>query len=217
MFTQSRWAIIGILGVLGAGGGVATAVAAPTASAAKCSAVDVAFARGTLDVGIVGTPFENALKRDLPGTTVSTYSVQYAAGVLQLSAGQGATDMTNHVISVAARCPSTKFVLGGYSQGATATDIAIGIRTFLGSGKTIPVALAPRIKAVVVFGNPLALFGTTIARASKLYGAKSDSFCNAGDPVCRNGFNILAHLAYGTNGSATKGAAFAAQKVRAWG
>ena len=215
LFTRTRLAVLGALGILAAGSGVAVA-AAPAPAALGCSAVDVAFARGTLDPGIVGPPFENALKRDLPGTSVSTYSVNYAAGVLQLSAGAGATDMTNHVVSVAARCPSTKFVLGGYSQGASVTDIAIGIRTFLGSGKTIPTSLAPRIKAVVVFGNPLSLYGTTIARASTLYGPKSDSFCNTGDPVCANGFNILAHLAYGTNGSTTEAAAFAAQKVKAW-
>jgi cutinase len=213
MLTRSRLATIGALGVLGAG--VMATGAVPVAAATGCSAVDVAFARGTFDPGIVGTPFDNALKRDLPGKSVSTYSVNYAAGPLQLSAGAGATDMTNHVVSVAARCPATKFVLGGYSQGASVTDIAIGIHTFLGAGKSIPTNLAPRVKAVVVFGNPLALFGTTIARASTLYGPKSDSFCNSGDPVCANGFNILAHLAYGSNGSATKGAAFAAQKVNA--
>ncbi|KAE9263410.1 hypothetical protein PF008_g32371, partial [Phytophthora fragariae] len=52
------------------------------------------------------------------------------------SAGPGATDMTNHVVSVAKECPNTVFVLGGYSQGASVTAT-------LGSGGTIPENLAP--------------------------------------------------------------------------
>jgi cutinase len=188
------------------------AVATP-ASAAVCTDVDVVFARGTLDPGIVGGPFSDAVKADLPGKTVSVYNVNYAADVLQTSAGAGATDMTSHVKSVAASCPNTKFVLGGYSQGASVTDIAIGIPTLLGSGDAIPVNLAPSVAAVVVFGNPLAIFGQHIPTASMLYGAKSKEFCNSGDPVCANGVNVAAHLLYGFDGSATAGGKFAADKV----
>ncbi|MGF7237581.1 MAG: cutinase family protein, partial [Frankia sp.] len=46
-----------------------TAVATP-ASAATCSNVDVVFARGTLELpglGIVGGPFVDAVKANLPG------------------------------------------------------------------------------------------------------------------------------------------------------
>jgi cutinase len=123
--------------------------------------------------------------------------------------------MSNHIIAMAAQCPSTMFVIGGYSQGASVTDIAMGIQTVLGVGTTIPAALAARILAVVVFGNPLRLTGQTIAAASPLYGAKADEFCNLGDPVCGNGVNIAAHLAYGTNGDAAQGAQFAFSRVNA--
>nr|MDT0666452.1 cutinase family protein [Micromonospora sp. DSM 115978] len=122
-----------------------------------------------------------------------------------------------HVVAVAAQCPTTTFVLGGYSQGASVTDISIGIPTFLGRGEQIPTALAPRVAAVVVFGNPLALTGGKIATSSPLYGPKSQEFCNAGDPVCANGSSFTAHLTYASNGSTTAGGQFAAEKVRALG
>lgn len=188
------------------------AVTAPTAAAA-CSDVDVSFARGTGEtagLGTVGRPFVSSLTADLSGRTVSSYAVDYAANSSQSSAGPGATDLTNHVTSLAASCPNTQFVLGGYSQGATVVDIALGISTGTSTGTAIPTSLAPRVKAVVVFGNPLGLQRQTIATASTLYGPRSRDYCNAGDPVCGNGSNISAHLAYASNGSTTDGAQFAA-------
>lgn len=194
-------------------------VVAGSASAAICADVEVVFARGTFEIpglGIVGGPFVNAVKANLPGKAVSSYAVNYAADVLQTSAGPGATDMTRHVKSVAAQCPNTKFVVGGYSQGASVTDIAIGIPTFLGSGEKIPTELAPRVAAVVVFGNPLGLFFANIATSSPLYGPKSKEFCNPGDPVCNvAGFNVLDHITYGFDAAAAAGGKFAAERVLA--
>jgi cutinase len=190
------------------------------ATAARCPAVNVVFARGTGEPtgpGEVGAPFVRVLTADLPGKTVTSYAVNYAADELQTSAGPGATDMTDHIVSMAARCPGTIFVIGGYSQGASVTDIAIGIPTMLGTGTTIPAPLAQRIAAVVVFGNPLNLTGETIASASPRYARKADEFCDTGDPVCGNGGNVQAHLDYAANGSVTQGARFAAGQVKAAG
>ncbi|MFJ3666929.1 cutinase family protein [Streptomyces sp. NPDC090106] len=186
------------------------------ASAAPCSDVEVVFARGTGEapgLGITGSPLVRNIKSALPGRTVSSYAVDYAANFSQTSAGPGATDMTNRVRSVAANCPGTSFVLGGYSQGGSVTDIALGIPTRLGTGRTIPAELAPRVKAVVVFGNPLRLSGRTIASASAEFGPRSKEFCNTGDPVCGNGRNTAAHLTYHVNGSVEQGAKFAAQQL----
>ncbi|MCK9902357.1 cutinase family protein [Frankia sp. Cpl3] len=94
--------------------------------------MDIDFARGSGEspgLGITGTPFVNSLRQNLTGKSVSSYAVNYAADVAQTSAGPGATDMTRHVVSVAASCPNTTFLLGGYSQGASVTDISIGIPT----------------------------------------------------------------------------------------
>ncbi len=192
---------------------------APAATAATCSAVDVSFARGTGEsagLGTVGRPFVSSLTSDLSGTSVASYAVNYTANISQSSAGPGSTDLVNHVTSVAASCPDTVFVLGGYSQGATVVDKALGIRTSTGgTGTALPSSLAGRVKAIVVFGNPLGLQRQTIETASPTYGAKAESFCNTGDPVCGNGGNFAAHLQYASNGSTTTGAQFAATKVRA--
>jgi len=208
---------VAALGLAVAGAAAGVVAAAPAQAQTGCSDVHVVFARGSTELpglGITGTPFVNALKSRLPGKTVSSYAVNYAADILQTSAGPGATDMTRNVRSVAQRCPNTKFVLGGYSQGASVTDISIGIRTFLGFGETIPTELAPRIAAIAVFGNPLRLFGQDIPKASQLYGSKAIDICAAGDPVCAGGFNFLAHLSYPIDGSTTRAAEFAASKLR---
>lgn len=185
--------------------------------AGACSDVEVLFARGTGEpqgLGIVGRPFAEAVRANLPGRTVSTYAVVYGAAFSQATAGAGATDMSRRVTAVAARCPATRFVIGGYSQGATVTDIAIGIRgAGTSSGTPIPANLAPRVAAVVVFGNPLGLSGRTIAGSSATYGPKAREFCNSGDPVCGGGANFAAHVGYASNGATTAGGRFAAARV----
>ncbi|OWZ22154.1 Cutin hydrolase [Phytophthora megakarya] len=184
---------------------------------AACTDVHVVFARGSGEMaglGICGQPLVSGITSDLSGMSVSSYAVNYLASMDQTSAGPGATDMTNHVVSVAKECPNTVFVLGGYSQGASVTDIAIGIKTTLGSGSTIPETLASRIKAIVTFGNPLKLMGQTIKSASSTYGSKAIEFCNTGDPVCGNGFNTMAHLTYASDGSVKTGAQKAAALVK---
>ncbi|SDU88380.1 cutinase [Microlunatus sagamiharensis] len=217
---------------------IATALAVPavaltsllavgtTPAQAACSDVDVVFARGTGEtpgLGILGRPLVSGLQSQLGGYTVSSYAVDYAANSSQTSAGPGATDMSAHVSSVAASCPGTRFVIGGYSQGATVTDIAISIRTGVTMGTPIPSALSGRVAAVVVFGNPLGASGRTIATSSTVYGPKSRDYCNVSDSICgRQGSNPAGegsggHLSYSSNGSVTQAATFAAGLVRAGG
>jgi len=202
------------------------AVGTAPAQAATCSDVDVVFARGTGEtpgLGILGRPLVTGLQSQLSGYTVSSYAVDYAANSSQTSAGPGATDMSTHISSVAASCPGTRFVIGGYSQGGTVTDIAIGIRTGVSTGTPIPSALSGRVAAVVVFGNPLGASGRTIATSSTVYGPKSRDYCNVSDSICgRQGSNPAGegsggHLSYSSNGSVTQAATFAAGLVRAGG
>ncbi|WP_380161279.1 cutinase family protein [Kineococcus sp. NBC_00420] len=213
--------LVATLAALAATGGALLSAAAP-ATAATCSDVEVVFARGTGEtpgLGIVGSPFVRALTSELSDRTVTSYAVDYAANTSQTSAGPGATDMSAHVREVAAACPSTRFVLGGYSQGATVTDIAVGIRTGTTTGTPVPAELSGRVAAVVVFGNPLGLSGRTIATASTTYGTKSKDYCNSSDTVCGSApkTGTGSHLSYPSNGATTEGARFAAGLVRAGG
>ena len=183
---------------------------------AGCSDVELVFARGTGEpqgLGILGRPLEQALADELPNQTVDSFAVVYAAASNQRSAGPGATNMTQHIQQVAQSCPETQFVIGGYSQGATVTDIAIGIRGVGTQGEAIPADLRDRVAAVVVFGNPLGIRRQTIARAAPEFADRAVEFCAAGDPVCGGGNNFSAHLAYARNGDVQDGAEFAAGQI----
>ena len=178
--------------------------------------MELVFARGTGEpqgLGILGRPLAQALAQKLPDKKVGSFAVVYAAASSQASAGPGATNMSQHIRSVAADCPDTEFVIGGYSQGASVTDIAMGIRGAGTAGQAIPANLSDRVSAVVVFGNPLGLQRRTIANSSQVYGPKAKEFCATGDPVCGGGNNFAAHLSYARNGDIQKAADFAAGKV----
>lgn len=203
--------------VLAGGFIIATGGAAVSAT---CPDVEVVFARGSGELpglGMVGGPFADALSAGLSDYSVESYAVDYAADYLQTSSSAGAADMGQHIQTVAAACPETRFVIGGYSQGATVTDKAIGISSVLtGGDQQIPNELADRVVALVVFGNPLGLTGGTIATTSPTYGPRSQDYCNSFDIVC--GFNLGGsfggHLAYPLNGSAEAGAQFAVEQIR---
>src|ERR1700757_2140125 len=100
----------------------------PSASAQPCPDVEVVFARGTAEapgVGGVGQAFVDSLSSQVGGRSVGVYGVNYAASS-DFAAGidfartvvDGIRDAANHVQSMAANCPNTRMVLGGYSQGA---------------------------------------------------------------------------------------------------
>lgn len=207
-----------VLGAALVAGAAPLVAAVPAAQAAECSDVEVIFARGSGELpglGITGTPLVQQIGSRLPDRSVTSYAVQYAAAYDQSSAGAGANDMTGHLTEQAKACPQTQFVLGGYSQGASVTDISLGISTTLGRGTAIDAQLAPRVAAVVVFGNPLGLSGRTIENSSELYGDRAKSYCNIGDPVCGLGGNSLAHLTYASDGSVTDAADFAVAQLAA--
>jgi Cutinase len=110
-----------------ANGSGSASPAPPVGSPGACTDVEVVFAHDTGELttdsnglGYPGGVFVRTLPGDLPGKTISYHAVQYPADdVTQSGVPQGADDMTNWVTSEAARCPNTKFVLGGYSQGAS--------------------------------------------------------------------------------------------------
>src|SRR3954447_11468540 len=106
--------------------GVAAAAPEPaTAPAAtplsSCPKVEVVFARGTFEapgVGATGQAFVDALNARLGGDPVDVYGVNYPASLDFPAAADGVVDASNRVQAIAANCPDTRIVLGGYSQGA---------------------------------------------------------------------------------------------------
>lgn len=218
MHSVRRVFVGGVLAVAATTGSVAFAPSAVADPAETCADVQIVFARGSGEIpglGIVGGPFSTRLTAALPGQTVETYAVNYGANWNQRTAPEGAADITRKVVEVAARCLDTVFVLGGYSQGASATAIALGVPTSFGVGDVIPEQLASRVAAVVTFGDPLGLREETIEAQSILYGDRARTYCTVGDPVCGGGLNLLAHLAYPVNSTVPDAVTFASAKVLA--
>jgi cutinase len=205
--------------------------AAPSASAAddSCPAVEVVFARGTWEapgVGATGQAFVDALNARLPGKTVTAYGVDYPASLDFGAAVDGIADAANKVEAIAASCPTTKIVLGGYSQGAavagytTADSVPDGFTLPAGLTGPMPASVASHVAAVVLFGTPTPgilhlLDGSAPAiNIGHLYAAKTDQLCNPGDPICfPGGLDRSAHSAYKTNGAADQAADFVAHQL----
>lgn len=201
--------------------GATLAVApAPVAGAAPCPDVEVVFARGTSEapgIGRVGQALTDALQSQLGGRSVGTYGVNYPATYDFLAAADGANDATNHIAAMAQDCPSTRIVLGGYSQGAAVVDMLVGIPPLgnkvgeVGSAPPLPGNLSDNIAAVAVFGNPSAKFGIPVT--SSRFGGRSIDMCSDGDPICSDGRNPFAHTHYESSSFIPQAAGFVAGLV----
>jgi len=118
-------------------------VAVPSAAAGPCSDVEVVFARGTFEapgVGDTGQAFVDALRAKLGAKSVDVYPVNYPASLDFATAADGVIDASNKVRDVAASCPNTKMVLGGYSQGAAV--IAYTTEDAVPTGYTLPAGVS---------------------------------------------------------------------------
>ncbi|MGH3582349.1 MAG: cutinase family protein [Mycobacterium sp.] len=195
---------------------------APTASAEPCSDVELIFGRGTSEdpgIGRVGQALADALVPQLGGRTLSTYGINYPATYDFLAAADGASDATARIAALAQQCPSTKVVLGGYSQGAAIVDMLIGLPPVgdkigeVGSAPPLPDALAGKIAAVAVFGNPGAKFSHPANSAPAPYGGRAIDLCADGDPICSRGRNPFAHTHYETSPFIPQAAGFVARLV----
>jgi cutinase len=203
VFVVTAWALLSV------------PIAGPTASADPCADVSIVFARGTHQepgLGNVGQSFVDLLTADLAGRSVEVYAVNYPANDdYHQSAPSGADDASAHIQGTVASCPSTKIVLGGYSQGATVINLA---------STQMPAPVAQHVAAVAYFGEPTSGFssawwgGGPLPALSPLYGGKLISQCAPEDPICTGGGNIMAHVLYIENGMTAQAATFAANRVK---
>ncbi|MGE2814046.1 cutinase family protein [Mycobacterium heidelbergense] len=164
--------------------------AASIASADDCPDAEVIFARGTNEppgLGRVGDAFVDSLRQQT-GMNILPYGVNYAASKLQLHGGDGANDTIDRVKKSVEKCPSTKIVLGGYSQGASVMDIVAGVPIGgINWGNSLPPQYANNIAAVATFGDVADRAGGTLPAQSTLLGSKAIDLCNPQDPICHAG------------------------------
>jgi cutinase len=190
---------------------------APSAAADPCPDIEVIFARGTNDAPGLGNPgqaFADALRGQVGGRTLTTYAVNYPASYDFLTAADGATDAASRISQMATACPSTRIVLGGYSQGAAVVDMLAGIPPLgnkigeIGSAPPLASSLVPNVAAVAVFGNPATKFGNPLT--SSIFGGRAIDLCKDGDPICSRGRNPFAHSDYVSTGLTNQAANFVA-------
>jgi cutinase len=212
-------------------GSLADPVATANAADDACANVEVVFARGTFEapgVGATGQAFVDALTDRLPGKTVDVYAVNYPASLDFGQAVDGIADASNRIQSMAANCPATKIVLGGYSQGAavagytTSASVPAGFVLPASISGPMPPAVASHVAAVALFGTPddwflhLADRDAPSIAIGPLYSGKTIQLCATGDPVCYpGGLNRSAHSSYKDNGMAIQAADFAARQLGA--
>ncbi|CAI6333662.1 unnamed protein product [Periconia digitata] len=173
-----------------------------------CRPISVIYARGTSQQGNVGDSqavgplFFNQIASRVGGTSqIAIQGVTYPANVAGFLAGgdaAGSTTMTNLISQTASRCPNTKIVLSGYSQGAQLVHNA---------AQRTSSANAAKVAAVVVFGDP---------KRGQSFGSITSSkvltICHSGDNICEGGASITpAHLNYQQD--AGTAASFVAGKV----
>jgi cutinase len=228
-----RAALSTIFAALAVAAILAGSLAAPTPSANaaddSCSNVEVVFARGTNEapgVGATGQAFVDALNARLPGKTVDAYAVNYPASLDFGQTADGIVDASNKIQAIAASCPTTKIVLGGYSQGAalagyTTTDaVPAGFALPAGITGPMPAPIAGHVAAVVLFGTPDTWFLNLVDHNAppitigQAYAEKTLQLCATGDPVCfPGGLDRAAHSSYKDNGMADQAADFVARQL----
>ncbi len=180
------------------------------------------FARGRIEppgTGRIGEAFIDSLRARTP-RQVGFYAVDYPADTEVV---QGANDMSRRIQYMAANCPRTRLVLGGYSLGAAVTDVVLGVPApIFGYANPLPLGMNDRIAAVALFGNGTRKVLGPVSAISPLYGYKTIDLCTADDPICNNNLdpntwvgNWPAHQydAYVDSGLVDQAAAFVAARI----
>jgi cutinase len=205
----------------------ASAEPIPSAPTPACPDVEVVFARGTTEapgVGGIGQAFVDSVQSHSSRKSIATYAVDYPASTDWPTAAQGVIDAADRVREMAATCPKTEMVLGGYSQGAavigyvTAAAIPAGYALPPGITGQMAPEVANHVAAVALFGEPSSRFLDNInappITIGPLYAAKTILQCIPDDPVCSlDGSNPAAHGQYMANGMVDQAADFAARRL----
>ncbi|AKN18434.1 cutinase [Mycobacterium haemophilum DSM 44634] len=206
-------------------------VPVPAATADPCPDIDVVFARGTGEppgIGSVGGPFVDALRSQVGSKSIGVYPVNYPASSdfgnsdFPFTVIDGIRDASSHIESMAANCPKTREVLGGYSQGAavagyvTSAAVPPGIPAAV-VPPPMPPEVASHVAAVTLFGTPsdhfLQQYGAPPIAIGPLYQPKTLELCAVGDAICGDGGSPAAHALYSVNGMAGQAADYAANHL----
>ncbi|GAB10595.1 hypothetical protein GOARA_061_00340 [Gordonia araii NBRC 100433] len=214
--------------------------AAPAASAAPCPDIHVLWARGTAEpgapVGYTGLAFVEALRAQTRGKSMRVSGVRYAASDNFRNRGEFAHSVNNGVKSaqrdikrIAATCPRTRIVFGGFSQGAVVAGYALvdklqiprAYRAYAHYAPSpLPKNITRNIAAVVLFGAPSARFirdvGAPPITIAPRFRPKLAKYCEPGDTICNGapvGSPSIQHAYYLFNGMTVSAASFTVRRL----
>ncbi|HET7666576.1 MAG TPA: cutinase family protein, partial [Mycobacterium sp.] len=138
---------------------------------------------------------------------------------------EGIRDAGGHVQGMAANCPNTRIVLGGFSQGAvvagfvTSAVIPEGVPA-VAVPQPMPPEVANHVAAVTLFGKPSDQFmrdvGAPPIVIGPLYVPKTIDLCADGDTICNGAPPAsagVAHALYPVNGMVSQAAQFAVSRL----
>ena len=194
------------------GGGIGgTGSSSSEFSRGGCKDVLFAFARGSTEIGnmgtVVGPPTSNGLKKEFGADAVATEGIPYAASI-GTNVLPGGTDtrsknmMADTLNSMAQKCPDSVIVASGYSQGAAVCHRAI---------EGLDPAVMEQIAGVVTYGDTQKLQDRD--QIPNFPKEKVKIICQPGDAVCLGTLSVLpAHLTYGVR--ADEGVAFLVQQIK---
>jgi len=160
-----------------------------------CRPVIFFWARGSTELGnmgsTVGPPTGEGLKRAFGGSNVAVEGIDYPALISTnlLPGGAdlgGIREMKDLINESTRRCPNSKIVVGGYSQGAALCHRAI---------EDLSDSVKARINGVVLYGDTKNQQDN--GQIPNFPRDKVLIICNSGDLVCFGTLTITAdHLAY---------------------
>ncbi|KAF1812841.1 alpha/beta-hydrolase [Eremomyces bilateralis CBS 781.70] len=196
----------------------------------ECKSVALIFARGTGEPGNMGFVVGPGLGSQLKTALNNDVMLQGADYTTDFSGG-GAKDIIATTQQLKSRCPDTKVVLGGYSQGAMQVHDALG-------------QVGGDVAAAVTFGDPYSSvgFGGGSSLLSGFMGGAGSGagsgggsggsfnaengkvFCSTGDFICglmpggsggstSSGSGSGGHLSYSSDGSIPEAVKFIVSKV----
>jgi len=176
-----------------------------------CRDILFAFARGSTEIGnmgtVVGPPTSDGLKQEFGQDAVATEGIPYAAS-LGTNAIPGGTDtrsknlLKDTLNSMAQKCPDSVIVSSGYSQGAAVNHRAI---------EELDASVQDQIAGVVTYGDTQKLQDRD--QIPNFPKEKVKIICQPGDAVCLGTLSVLpAHLTYGTR--ANEGVEFLSQQIK---
>ncbi|KAI1004045.1 hypothetical protein K3495_g4166 [Podosphaera aphanis] len=171
-----------------------------------CKSVSLIFAKGTGETGNIGAgsspgpAWIQQMRYSLGEENIAVQGVNYSgtlSGYLKGGSRKGSIKFLDLTTEVTARCPDTKIILGGYSQGAMLAHNA---------ALQFSDAIVARISAAVLFGDPFHKLAL-----GKIPSSKVLNICHKKDIICKGKGGVAAHLNY--ENDASQAAAFALARI----